>query len=219
MKGILFSKDLIPKVLDGSKTVTRRVLNPQPDKDVILEEMCKTTPEGWQTVGRSYQWWDACKNDSEQIWKPRYHVGETVYLKESAKYSKYGGLWTFGDIFKGKNYLGAEVFVEYKAGGYKYFTLCETDKNKFKEGKRTSLFMPEWASRCKLTILEVSVQRLQEITEDEAVNEGVYGELGTFDISARFLFKELWNSLNKERGYSWEANPYVFRYHFQRIKE
>ena len=83
--------------------------------------------------------------------------------------------------------------------------------------------MPRWASRLTLTITDVRVQRLQDISEEDARAEGSYPEfeidLATFfsgrdfqpeNSSTHYLgFKHLWDRLNAKRGYGWDTNPEV----------
>lgn len=83
-----------------------------------------------------------------------------------------------------------------------------------------SIHMPRWASRITLIVTDVRVQRLQDISEADAIAEGVsaadvrmYPELGT----ARMRFHDIWNHINNARGYGWEANPWVAAYTFRPI--
>lgn len=81
-------------------------------------------------------------------------------------------------------------------------------------GKRPSIFMKREDSRINLEIIRVRIERLQEITDEDAIAEGVeamplsYEETG--EGLARQCFENLWNSINKDRGFGWEQNPCVF---------
>lgn len=75
---------------------------------------------------------------------------------------------------------------------------------------KPSIHMPRWASRITLTVTEVRVQRLQEISNDDAKAEGVLGECAFHvgnDATYRAPFRELWNSLHGHDA--WDANPWV----------
>jgi hypothetical protein len=78
---------------------------------------------------------------------------------------------------------------------------------------RRSIHMPRWASRLTLTVTDVRVQRLQEISEADAVAEGYKqppeGVIGWPPVG---WFADLWNSLHGPGA--WEANPWVAAYTF-----
>ena len=101
---------------------------------------------------------------------------------------------------------------------------------------RSPLFMPAWAARTFLKITDVRAERLQEITEDDALAEGI--EISSWECcitpfknyskrkedqhpnngfsSAPSSYKSLWDSINKD--YQWESNPWVFRYEFEKVE-
>ena len=82
---------------------------------------------------------------------------------------------------------------------------------------RPSIHMPRWASRISLEIVSVRVERVQDITTNDAMAEGV-------DTSKHIMgdhrpeFMRLWNSINAKRGYGWDANPWVWVISFRRVK-
>ena len=101
---------------------------------------------------------------------------------------------------------------------------------------RPSLFMPRWASRITLEIESVRVERLQEISEEDAIAEGIIAprcELCGYTFadarfqmdhrlckapephSATLAYRELWESINGPG--SWDANPWVWVIQFRRI--
>ena len=89
-------------------------------------------------------------------------------------------------------------------------------------GWRPSIFMPRWASRLKLRITSVSVERLREITEHDAMREGVNAESVSTQpgiYSYRAPFAELWDSINAARGFGWDANPWVWVVAFEQVPQ
>ena len=94
-----------------------------------------------------------------------------------------------------------------------------------------SIFMPRSASRITLEVVSVRVERLQDITEEDAKAEGVSGlPLAMMKVwpptgpsqgvpmPMKDVFAALWDSLNAKRGFGWQTNPWVFVIEFQRIK-
>ena len=75
--------------------------------------------------------------------------------------------------------------------------------------------MPRWASRLLLEVKAVRVERLQEISEDDAFAEGISG--GDWLGNPVGTYRELWDSINAKRGHSWESNPWVWVVEFERV--
>jgi hypothetical protein len=89
---------------------------------------------------------------------------------------------------------------------------------------RPSIFMPRWASRITLEITDIRVQRVQEITEADAVAEGTpindFFPMNTAKIAGLdtvYFYTELWDSING-KTHSWASNPFVWCISFKRIK-
>lgn len=97
------------------------------------------------------------------------------------------------------------------------------------------LHMPRWASRLTLEITDVRVQRLQEISEQDAEAEGIVrvddigdgntapayaGTDGSFTNgwSAQSAFARVWDALNAKRGFPWASNPWVWAVTFKRVE-
>lgn len=83
-----------------------------------------------------------------------------------------------------------------------------------REGWRSSLFMPRWASRLTLDVLAVRMERLHSISEEDAAAEGDFrrGALPSGE-SHRDWYKQVWLSINGAD--SWERNPWVWVVHFR----
>jgi hypothetical protein len=96
--------------------------------------------------------------------------------------------------------------------------------------------MPRWASRIILEITEVRVQRVQEISKEDSIAEGIKkrgdfsnitpwtnyqapaGCPGAMNFSTpQRSFCSLWDSINAKRGFGWEANPWVWAVSFRRM--
>jgi len=104
-----------------------------------------------------------------------------------------------------------------------------------------SIFMPRWASRITLEIVDVRVERVQDITKKDAIKEGIQwseafpegytvgasldpsgmmvgGSYKFHAYSATQCFAKLWDSLNATRGYGWDVNPWVWVVEFRQIQ-
>lgn len=75
---------------------------------------------------------------------------------------------------------------------------------------KPAIHMPRRVARLFLSVTEVGLARIQDITETDAQAEGV---------SARRDFRALWNGLYGKSAYGWNANPYVWGVRFQRLPE
>lgn len=91
---------------------------------------------------------------------------------------------------------------------------------------KPSIFLPRWASRLTLEIESVRVERLQDISEEDAKAEGVEQQALTLNGDAqmdrecretpREAFARLWRSINGPE--SWDANPWVWVIGFKRVE-
>jgi hypothetical protein len=109
-----------------------------------------------------------------------------------------------------------------------YTAMCEqypvADKRplRVKAGWRPSIHMPRWASRITLDVTDVRVQRLQDISEDDAAAEGwpapeERAKTGVAEIRDAYpigWYAALWNSINQKPFHQWSANPWVVAYTF-----
>lgn len=99
---------------------------------------------------------------------------------------------------------------------------------------RSPMIMPRWASRLTLEITGIRVERLQDISEEDAIAEGIKpftDKNGTICFwlsptkgkpawsSAKAAYADTWDFINAKRGYSWESNPYVWAITFRRIEQ
>ena len=191
MKGILFSESMYKAVIDSSKTMTRRLMKPQPT-GVRNSVFVKSGLEDYH--GREL--------------KPRYNVGDTVYLKE-----------TYNQFIDSSN------VIDYKFDGY--ITNRHTHW-------QNSMFMPENFARHWIEIVSVKVEKLQNIS-DEDIRKELGKVLKEYRVNAGWTdrcckidgmpdifyklkqaFAALWDSINKKN--KWDTNPYVFCYEFKLIK-
>jgi hypothetical protein len=80
-----------------------------------------------------------------------------------------------------------------------------------------SIHMPRWASRITLEVTKVRVERLQDISEDDAGDEGAPREtIHAMNNTARMWYRSLWNSLHGVE--KWDENPWVWVIEFRKVK-
>ncbi len=94
---------------------------------------------------------------------------------------------------------------------------------------RPSIHMPRWASRINLLITGVRVERLNDISEQDAISEGLecyvddgvpyYGPFNNGDCRPDVVFRGLWDSIyGQKEGENWQANPWVWVIEFERME-
>jgi len=202
VKGILMTPDMIQAIVDGRKTVTRRLGGLEEINQEPSSWQCHMLPIGVLARQKRTSYADAFYYVQYPNIKPRYHAGETVYIKEA---------WCplIPPVY---NLLDPTIPTVYKqemdAGG-------AILPKEFKW--RSPLFMPEWAARHFITITDVRAERLQGITSADCLAEGISASdkdgIGIRGIELDYKFGQLWNSINKD--YPFESNPWVWVYTFR----
>jgi hypothetical protein len=215
---ILFSAAMVRALLDGSKTQTRRVLKQASGPSLSVDS------EGG-IAELSWLYGDGPGHDVheriQRVMCPYGVPGDRLWVKESfwgCDAPGYGDqpCVVYDDEWHGKEYRPTEI---------------RPWARKF--GRIPSIHMPRDCSRIMLEITGVRVERLQGISEADAIAEGIqqHGEkLGWvnecqlpdgkrhFDSSAYGMYRQLWDSLNAERGFGWDVNPWVWVVEFKRIE-
>lgn len=193
-KPILFSTPMVRAILDGRKTVTRRVIKPQ-HLAVLDSPYHREHPEVSDRVLL------------EKLCQPPYSPGDVLYVRETfCPYDK-------GHIIDGKKYV-------YKSDATNY---SESLRKEFGYKWRPSIHMPKEAARIFLRVTDVRVERLRSIDEEQAKAEGANFRVGIEDKFRRSVidrFAEIWDSTIKPKDrdkYGWAANPWVWVIEFQRI--
>lgn len=156
-----------------------------------------------------------------------------IYRVPPGSYVEQGRIWAMTDgcphgdaalpYAPGDRLWVREAFTEVPMIGPRYYATNDIPAS-FK--KVSPIHMPRWASRLTLTVTEVRVQRLQEISEEDARSEGFGSLITTVDklgpsITARDGFREIWHTLHGPGA--WDANPWVaaltFTVHRQNIDQ
>lgn len=197
---ILFSGETVRAILEGRKTQTRRVVKPQPDFTYGSRNV-----SGGNLRNLPFQ------------------VGQTLWVRETWFYDR--TTFTNGPN-KPRDFDARDLY--FRADGTCCQQVPECCCAEVGSPWRPSIHMPRWASRLTLEITGVRVERLQEISEEDAKAEGVEpgcltcgencidrGGCGYCRPAYRDSFCYLWDKLNASRGYSWDSNPFVWVVEFQ----
>ncbi len=191
---ILFTGEMVRAILAGSKTQTRRVIKPQPHIEGTVRRFSDGVTDLWGS--------DAGGFGHCRIGQP----GDLLWVRET---------WCLVNDTE----FGGEQWVDYRAtpsdsaehpAGWQN---APDDEEALKW--KPSIHMPRKYSRLTLRVSNVRVERVQDISESDALEEGIeqINEApvpGHFDYRAREKFSGLWDSINEKRGYSWESNPWVW---------
>jgi len=201
---ILFSAPMVRAILDSTKTQTRRVLRPQPPGSTT-DVMTWHHPDDERKGAHFWSWGPDPANPGRDYIQPDWAVpcpygepGDRLWVRET--FSPVPMVWTEGGVDHRSDfaYLATGDII----GCHKW---------------RPSIHMPRSASRITLEITGVRVERLQDISEADALAEGVSAIMDEMRrATPRCDFQALWQSINGPD--SWAANPWVWVIEFKRIK-
>lgn len=191
IKPIIFSAPMVRALLAGTKTQTRRLLNPQPKTFPVDEDGTPCDVYCMHVEGEAVPRIAMGKGGSGFITlqKVPYAVGDKLYVREACAVDG-ARVWYRVDHDEAEAY-GPRVDVRW----------------------RPSIHMPRSASRLWLTVTEVRVERLRDISGGDAVAEGIRARLPENGI-AQQEYADLWNTLHTEPGTRWHDNPWVVAYTF-----
>lgn len=213
---IIFGAESVRAILAGTKTQTRRLPRFQPAAGVRQSALSPTGLE----------------DGHGRILRPPCYRGEGLWVRET---------WQKSDPFEDTHIPAARL------GGYGPKGICNGRPIEWRAVYRADgeigehpehpewggwrwespIYMPRWASRITLEVLSVRVQRLQDISEEDAKAEGCRSadpatgreciltpSLGSY----RLHFQSLWDAINGKRA-SWASNPWIWAIEFKRLAE
>lgn len=200
---ILFTRENRDKVGRGEKSQTRRVIVPQPP---AYAQKPFESDGGFSFYDNAGRLCFRCK--------PRYQVGDELYLKET--FYCYGWWMKNGRTKTGK--LKWMFIAESMVEGWTFDKPAYVEKNSYRKTawyKRSSLFMPKRIARKWVLVKRVWVERTQDISAEDCMAEGCYLGSGEPNIE----WEDLWNSVNLKRGFGYDENTWNFAYEFERIEK
>jgi hypothetical protein len=197
---------MVMALLDGRKSMTRRVLKHPKGIDISIAPTVQTDHPTWIQF-------DHPGGGPLSCVKWPYATGDRLYLREAWKSDR-----AYDDLAPAE--MGGEEPLIYLADNEVQRWGWTPDFLSRWGRYRHARFMPRWASRLTLIVTDVRVQRLQNISEADAVAEGIEpDQFGawhcyqaepkgqTFWACPRESFRTLWNSLQGPDA--WAANPWV----------
>lgn len=211
---ILFSAPMVRAILDGSKTQTRRVVKPAKDKNSSGCEMAPCEIAAEINRFRNFDFcpygapgdllwvretWGNVSFCSEEEWTPDRPATKIHQLKFGCGYYSGHIIYRADGEFEWENEYGDEQSCW-----------------------NPSIHMPRAASRITLEITNIRVERLNDISEQDAMAEGVDGAnsdsaqaIGWYEKPRR-AFERLWESINGAG--SWAINPWVWVIEFKKVE-
>jgi hypothetical protein len=184
---ILFSGPMIRAILEGRKTQTRRIIKAYQDE---------RTP-GW--------YFAKVRGGMVAGWQPERPIEPYMGIVTDCPYGQPGDrLWVRETWCECDGDTGRSV--AYRADEW---ADCPADNGQW----RPSIFMPRWASRITLEVTGVRVERVQDISFNDALAEGMQ-DTGSIKDNPFAQYFELWDQINPK--YNWTSNPWVWVVEFQR---
>lgn len=205
IKPILFSTEMVIALLDGRKIQTRRIVKFKYQNLEFLGFIIGDSKRN------GYAYFRNILSEYEFV-KPKYTIGDILWVRE-----------TFIPVISLCEGIEKSTY-RYKA----------TDKDWEEFAKcKPSIFMPKAACRIFLEVTAVKIERVQDISEADAIAEGIektwihddlrfckwknYFNDARGSLNPIGSFQSLWSSINGKD--SWDANPFVFVYEFKRVEQ
>lgn len=222
---IIFNTEMVKAILEGRKTQTRRVI--KPGKYLQSQANVYGQCSDGSFFGLGFRWQEIDEQDV---------AGNLGAAGENGFHCPYGK--------PGDRLWVREKFMVYDEED-KIVVYHDDVPNPEEWRWKPSIHMPRWASRINLVIKDVRVERVQDITQDDAYAEGIecdiwdqcavtrnyetkdqwfqmWDEGQSFYVPTERLdiesFRTLWDSINAKRGYGWDVNPWVWVIDFEVTK-
>lgn len=196
IKPILFNTEMVRAIMDGRKSCTRRMVKPQPNEKHTYPLGFVTDSTEKKEVG-CFGFGINEYSGSIQYTKPQYQPGDLLYVRE-----------TWGHPIS----LNSDKQYVFRAD-----KIAESGFKNDSHIWHPSIHMPKEAARIWLKVTDVRVERLQDVTDDDAEAEGC------FDYTSTALgFPDIWDSTIKKSDldhYGWDTNPWVWVIEFERCEK
>ncbi|MCI9346240.1 MAG: hypothetical protein HFI56_08285 [Lachnospiraceae bacterium] len=227
---ILFNTDMVLAILDGRKTVTRRVVR---YKYSNTEMKMRTDKYGTRLIEiqKDIEGETHGRNPDGGTWhkllpyiekKPPYQPGDILYIRET---------WAFLPCVECMDegpscHIEPVVYDDGDCESEGCFVYKASHPRPERVSWTPSIHMPKKAARIWLRVTNVRAERLQDMNGQDILMEGVnchvHPEADYFEGNQKMMFEELWNSTIKKddlESYGWDANPWVWVIGFERCEK
>lgn len=199
--GILFQPEMCRANIEGKKTMTRRIVKPQPQGNIegTYADLYNHEPNHWAF------WLPDNRMTEPRIWKCPYgQIGDRIYQKET--------FWNDNT----KVFYKADDIINWSRNTNPLLN----ERLKWK----SSIFMPKRYARFWAEIVNIKVERVKDINGLDITKEGCPQDvLDKVSEDCGFnkvrWYRDLWNSLNEKRGYGWEKNDWVWVIEYKSIQK
>lgn len=215
MKGICFIEPLHNKTVKKIKVQTRRII---PEQFKWSDFRLLAVSSGEITAICPYE--DGITYENERKY-PRYKIGDILYLKEPY-IDDSDMFFTAFPIHEILTYNGGTILYQY-GNDTSILDSVYGDRVKWKN----KLFMPAYAARHYIEIIAVRGERLQDISNQDCIKEGIYKHIsharvywmngfdGLMYETPRYAYEALINKINGKG--TWDSNPWVWVYDYELI--
>lgn len=208
-KPVLFNTEMVQAIQTGKKTVTRRVVKPQPNESMEKAGFLADEEKNGEYTG-GFLFISHTKPGDYHIAKAPFMPGDMLYVRET---------WCDDRQFTHEDTPGQYFYKsDFPINGW-------SDEKEFKW--KPSIHMPKEAARIFLQVTEVAVERLQDINGRQILAEGVDNRTGNptmgdrWEALQRMTFSALWDTTIKKQEvtkYGWIANPWVWVVTFRKVE-
>lgn len=240
---VLFKSEMVRKILANQKTNTRRVVKFPHAKSLmaqLFEHQSATVVHDMPLGGWVFWSGSISKEESDRLYAnssdglrcPYGETGDRLWVRETWRCEE------LEDGLDGIRYKADNAFcpIENTRKASDAWIDARRDDSKW----RPSIFMPRWASRITLSVTSSTPERLLDISEDDAISEGInlidHNCYENYMVDSDWTYNgrnyrgchmvedpigsymSLWDSINAERGYGHQVNPWVWNVKFSVVQ-
>lgn len=214
--GILFTGEMVRAILDGRKTLTSRLFRTQPTQLSDLDSLRRqkrgdlfVAPDKFPTT-REVKWVFCYAEDVGTT----HCMGAKEFAQHHSPYGQPGDVLIGRETWAHVPLRSGQMGVVYRADGEDPDEQIEEGWN-FMGKWKSGMIMPWAFSRLRLRVEKVWPSRLQDMTEEMAVHEGIEIVRPEFKSNAVFAYAALWHRINPK--HLWVSNPWVWRIQFRKV--